>query len=126
MKKFAEMISEMSDRELTKAWKTGHATCSVIALFLGLMVLVGILTVIGFGNTARDEFDVIATRWGSCSGKGNLNFNCLLMLFPDDVIDSVVVHELCHIHHHNHSAAFWTAVAQVMPDYKQRQALLRD
>ena len=69
MKKFAEMISGMSDRELTKSWKIGRATCSVIALFLGLMVLVGILTVIGaqaFGDTARDEFDVIATGWGSC------------------------------------------------------------
>ena len=66
MKKFAEMISEMSDRELTKAWKTGRATCSVIVLFLGLMVLVGILTVIGFGYNVRDEFDVIAIGWGSC------------------------------------------------------------
>ena len=69
MKKFAEIISGMSDRELTKAWKIGRATCSVIALFLGLMVLVGILTVIwaqASGDIARDEFDVIATGWGSC------------------------------------------------------------
>ena len=48
------------------------------------------------------------------------------MQYPPAAIDYVVVHELCHIHHHDHSAAFWAQVARVMPDYKQRQALLRD
>ena len=65
-------------------------------------------------------------RFGSCSGKNRLCFSWRLMQYPPAAIDYVVVHELCHIHHHNHSAAFWTAVAAVMPDYKQRQALLRD
>ena len=65
-------------------------------------------------------------RFGSCSGKNRLCFSWRLMQYPPEAIDYVVVHELCHIHHHNHSAAFWTAVAAVMPDYKQRQALLRD
>jgi hypothetical protein len=65
MKKFAEMISEMSDRELTKAWKTGRATCSVIAVFLGLMVLVGILTVI-VAQASGDSALETATGWGSC------------------------------------------------------------
>lgn len=58
------------------------------------------------------------TRWGSCSSKGNLNFNCLLMLAPPEVIDYVVVHELCHRKQMNHSAAFWNEVAKVLPDYK--------
>lgn len=57
------------------------------------------------------------TRWGSCSGKGNLNFNCLLMLTPPEVIDSIVVHELCHIKEMNHSAAFYAQVLRVFPDY---------
>ena len=58
------------------------------------------------------------TRWGSCSSKGNLNFNCLLMLTPDKVRDYVVIHELCHLKQMNHSKMFWAEVEKVMPDYK--------
>ncbi len=65
------------------------------------------------------------TRWGSCSSKGNLNFNCLLMLTPPEVIDYVVVHELCHRKEMNHSKAFWEEVAHVMPDYKKALAWLK-
>ena len=55
--------------------------------------------------------------WGSCSCKGNLNFNCLLMLAPPHVIEYVIVHELCHLVQHNHSKAFWDLVAQTVLDY---------
>lgn len=57
------------------------------------------------------------TRWGSCSAKGNLNFNCLLMLTPPEVIDSIVVHELCHRKEMNHSEKFYREVLRVYPDY---------
>lgn len=57
------------------------------------------------------------SRWGSCSAKGNLNFNCLLMLTPPEVIDSVVVHELCHRKEMNHSEKFYREVLRVCPDY---------
>ncbi len=66
------------------------------------------------------------SRWGSCSGKGNLNFNCLLVLAPGTVLDYVVVHELCHRKEMNHSAAFWAEVARVLPDYRERRAWLKE
>ena len=65
------------------------------------------------------------TRWGSCSAKGNLNFNCLLMLTPPEVIDSVVVHELCHLLEMNHSQKFYNHVLSVFPDYRRQHAWLR-
>lgn len=65
------------------------------------------------------------TRWGSCSGKGNLNFNCLLMLMPPKVIDYVVVHELCHRKEMNHSKAFWHEVSKILPDYKKQVQWLK-
>ncbi|MBO4879328.1 MAG: M48 family metallopeptidase [Clostridia bacterium] len=65
------------------------------------------------------------TKWGSCSAAGNLNFNCLLMLCPPDVIDSVVVHELCHLIEMNHSDRFYQEVLRVFPDYKKHHAWLK-
>lgn len=61
----------------------------------------------------------LVSRWGSCSTKGNLNFNCLLMLTPDYVIDYIVVHELCHLREMNHSEKFWAEVEKIMPDYQR-------
>ena len=65
------------------------------------------------------------TRWGSCSSKGNLNFNCLLMLMPPEVIDYVVVHELCHRKQMNHSKAFWKEVEKILPNYKDSVGWLK-
>ena len=66
------------------------------------------------------------TRWGSCSSKGNLNFNCLLVLFPPEVIDSIVVHELCHRKHMNHSPQFYAEIEKVFPEYKKWHKWLND
>lgn len=65
------------------------------------------------------------SRWGSCSSKGNLNFNCLLMLCPEDVRDYVVVHELCHRKEMNHSDRFWRELARVLPDYEKQRKWLK-
>ncbi len=66
------------------------------------------------------------SRWGSCSSKGNLNFNCLLMLTPPEVIDSVVVHELCHRKEMNHSKKFYAEVLRVFPDYRKWNKWLKE
>ena len=66
------------------------------------------------------------TRWGSCSSKGNLNFNCLLMLAPPEVIDSVVVHELAHRKEMNHSARFYAEVKRVFPEYDRWHGWLKE
>lgn len=66
------------------------------------------------------------SRWGSCSAAGNLNFNCLLLLAPPEVLDSVVVHELCHRKEPNHSARFYAEVLRVCPDYRRLDRWLKD
>ena len=66
------------------------------------------------------------TRWGSCSAQGNLNFNCLLMLAPPEVLDSVVVHELCHRKEPNHSQRFYAEVLRVFPDYRTHNKWLKE
>ena len=60
-----------------------------------------------------------SSRWGSCAQNGNLNFNCLLVLMPPEIMDSVVVHELCHRRHMNHSREFYDEVLQIFPNYKR-------
>ena len=65
------------------------------------------------------------TRWGSCSAAGNLNFNVLLMLAPPEVLDYVVIHELCHRLEMNHSSRFWALVARHDPAYCARRAWLK-
>ena len=66
------------------------------------------------------------TRWGSCSAKGNLNFNCLLMLTPPEVVDYVIIHELCHRIHMNHSPAFWREVEKYDPGYRDKKKWMKE
>ena len=82
----------------------------------------GIMGVTYHNITIRNQ----TTRWGSCSSKGNLNFNCLLMLMPREILDYVVVHELAHRKEMNHSPAFWDIVESVMPDYRERRDWLKE
>ena len=65
------------------------------------------------------------TLFGSCNAKGDLSFNCLVMLAPSEVIDYLVVHELCHRVEMNHSRAFWALVGQILPNYRESRQWLR-
>lgn len=66
------------------------------------------------------------TRWGSCSSKKNLNFNFRLIMAPEAVMDYVIIHELCHLKHMNHSNEFWSAVADYMPEYETYKNWLKE
>lgn len=78
------------------------------------------------GTYSRITIRSQKTRWGSCSSKGTLSFNWRLMLAPPAILDYVVVHELCHLTHMNHSAAFWKAVESVYPDYRNARKWLKE
>lgn len=66
------------------------------------------------------------SRWGSCSARGNLNFNWKIVMAPDEIIDYLVVHELCHLLHMNHSKDFWQSVGSILSDYKDRERWLKE
>ena len=63
----------------------------------------------------------LKSRWGSCSSKGNLNFNYHILFLPDNLVDYVIVHELCHLGQMNHSKKFWTLVQKTLPDFAYRK-----
>ncbi len=65
------------------------------------------------------------TRWGSCSGKGNISFNYKIVFLPKELQEYLVVHELCHLKEMNHSKKFWSLVAQKVPDYKEKKKQIK-
>ena len=71
--------------------------------------------------TIRDS----RSRWGSCSSRGTLSFQYRLIRLPLPLLDYVVVHELCHLHHHHHGRSVWLAVGELLPDYNRLRPLLR-
>lgn len=66
------------------------------------------------------------SRWGSCSSLGNMNFNWRIIMAPESVCDYVVIHELCHLKHMDHSERFWGVVGSICPGYKQYRKWLKD
>lgn len=71
------------------------------------------------------EIESLDKRWGSCNSKKHLTFHFKLMMLPKDIIDYVVVHELCHLIHMNHDRSYWRLVGKIYPDYKKAEKYLR-
>ena len=77
------------------------------------------------GVTPRSiKIEKICNRWGSCNTRKEITYHYLISSLPMELIDYIVVHELCHIHHMNHDRSFWRKVGSVMPDYKRRMEKL--
>ena len=108
------MISEEQRREgIERAKRIFPERTAYFALRMG----------VDYGRiTIREQ----KTRWGSCSSKGNLNFNWKLVLLDPELLDYVVVHELAHRREMNHSVAFWKVVEAELPDYRERRARLKE
>lgn len=86
--------------------------------------------IIKFNKYYNFEFNKITignqkTRWGSCSKKGNLNFNYKIALLPEHLAEYIVVHELCHLEQFNHSQKFWNLVAETVPNYLENRKELK-
>ena len=113
----AGAIETLSDKDIKElAEKALKAIPARVKYWAGIMgVTYGRITI-------RNQ----RTRWGSCSSRGNLNFNCLLMLVPEDVLDYVIVHELAHRKEMNHSSAFWAEVARILPNYGKPMKWLKE
>lgn len=80
--------------------------------------------VVGVTPTAVD-IKTFNSRWGSCNIKGEVQFHWKVILAPHRIVDYVVVHELCHLKHHDHSPVFWKAVERVIPDYLECKEWLK-
>ncbi|MCR5831827.1 MAG: M48 family metallopeptidase [Lachnospiraceae bacterium] len=106
-----------SDREIETLTKNAKET--IPPLVKNLAAKMGI----SYGRvTIRRQ----KTLWGSCSAKRNLNFNCLIVLLPEPVMEYVIIHELCHLKEMNHSPAFWREVEKYCPDYRYLRDFLKD
>jgi len=70
------------------------------------------------------EIVKVGGRWGSCTSEKNITYNFMITSLPMELIDYIIVHELCHLYHMNHERSFWRKVGSILPDYKKRQDTL--
>jgi len=105
-------------RDDLQDWLMGHASRTIDRVVRREAARIGV----DYGRlTIRDQ----KTKWGSCTKSGNLSFNWRLILFPPSILKYVVVHELCHLRHFNHSSRYWALVARHYPKYEEAVEWLR-
>jgi len=122
-----KMIRRLKDKQGlmaggTKADFKNHAPAARRLALEKIEKFSGIYNVVFNRLAIRDQ----RTRWGSCSRKGNLNFNYRIALLPDRLSDYIVAHEICHLRELNHSRRFWDLVAVAIPDYAARRKELKN
>ncbi len=109
-------INELGDTDIedlkSKAWEYIPNRVDYFASIMGV-------------TPANVSINRAKTRFGSCNSKKRLNFSCNVMRYPIEAIDYVIVHELAHIKELNHSKRFWAIVESILPDYKERQKILK-
>lgn len=111
-----EKFNRLTDRDIEELKKTAKKVLTEkVAYYADIMGL----------KYGRIYITSAKTRFGSCSSKGNIAFSYRLMLYPEEAVDYVVVHELAHLVQMNHSPAFYKIVEKVLPDYKRRKKLLK-
>lgn len=125
-----EWINKHIEKQRIKSEKYGNLTDEKIAELRKMAKEILPTKVAYYANIMGLKYGRITItsakkRFGSCSSKGNLAFSYLLMLYPEEAIDYVVVHELAHLVELNHSPRFYKVVANILPDYKERAKLLK-
>ncbi len=119
----AEKNKQLEDEEMFSADEVSRMAEKALKIIPERVKYYSELIGVTYGRiTIRNQ----KTRWGSCSAKGNLNFNCLLVKTPPEVLDAVVVHELCHRKHMDHSKQFYEEIYKVFPEYKKWDRWLKD
>lgn len=119
-----EYFKNFSGQIFTKGSKKNYYDCKGQALSLAKKRIEHFNRFYGF-EFKRISIRNQKTRWGSCSAKGNLNFNYKIALLPERLTDYIIVHELCHLKELNHSRKFWDLLAMAIPDYLNNRKELK-
>lgn len=116
-KKRVDKTADLSEDDIRRLKKQARQTLTAKTQFFSeiMGIKYGRITITG-----------AKTRFGSCSSKGNISYSYRLMLYPEEAIDYVVVHELAHVLQMNHSPEFYKIISSVLPDYKRRRKLLKE
>lgn len=107
-----------SDSSQLEAWLVEEASKVILGRIKAISARIGVYP-------QKVSLRSQKTRWGSCSSKGNISLNWKLIFAPIEVIDYVIIHELCHLQQMNHSNAFWTLVSSYAPHYKEQREWLK-
>ena len=119
MQNAASSVKVMTDEQFARLKKLAKAYIPQRIAYYAPIVGVA-------GRITRISIRCQKTKWGSCTSKGSISINCLLMLAPKEVLDAVIVHELCHLIEMNHSKRFYANVTRVYPEYKKWFKWLKD